>query len=143
TLDEILRGQGPFSAREATGIALDLCGAVSAIHSAGLVHRDLKAQNVMREQGGRLVVMDMGTSVDVTREEAGVRSLAGTPLYMAPELFEQGAPSVASDIYAIGVLLYRLVTAAFQIEAQPIGDVRRAHAGGGLRPLANCGRRCR
>ncbi len=135
TLDEILRGQGPFSASEATGIALDLCGAVSAIHAAGLVHRDLKAQNVMREQGGRLVVMDMGTSVDVTREEAGVRSLAGTPLYMAPELFDHGAPSVASDIYAIGVLLYRLVTAAFPIEAQTIGDVRRAHADGALRPL--------
>jgi hypothetical protein len=135
TLDDILQTQGPFSAREATGIAVDLCGAVSAIHAAGLAHRDLKAQNVMREHGGRLVVMDMGTSVDVTRDDAGVQSLAGTPLYMAPELFDGAAPSVATDIYAIGVLLYRLVTSTFPIDARTIGDVRRAHANAGLRPL--------
>ena len=116
TLDAIVREQGPFSAREAIVIAVDICGAVAAIHGAGLIHRDLKAQNVMREPGGRLVVMDVGASVtiDIDDDDAASTSLAGTPLYMAPELFDRARPSVTSDVYAMGVMLYRLVTAEFR-----------------------------
>src|SRR5688572_8676967 len=54
TLADIVRERGPMSAREVAGIVLDLCSALSAIHTAGLVHRDVKAQNVMREVGGRI-----------------------------------------------------------------------------------------
>jgi protein kinase-like protein len=135
TLDAIVRDQGPFSAKEAVIIALDICGAVAAIHRAGLVHRDIKAQNVMREYGGRHVLMDLGASVDASRDDVHVTSLAGTPLYMAPELFEGAPASISSDIYAMGVLLYRLVTADFPVHADTLGDVRRAHLAGGLRPL--------
>ena len=77
TLDAILREQGPFSAREAIVIAVDICGAVAAIHSAGLIHRDLKAQNVMREPGGRLVVMDVGASITLTTMTPDRRRLPG------------------------------------------------------------------
>jgi hypothetical protein len=135
TLEAIIRDQGPFSAREAIAIGLDVCGAVAAIHAAGLVHRDIKAQNVMREPGGRLVLMDLGASVDVSRDDVRVVGLAGTPLYMAPELFEGAHGTVASDIYAVGVLLYRLVTSEFPVQAQTIGDVRQAHRTGALRSL--------
>lgn len=135
TLDDILAAQGPFSAREAIGIGVEICGAVAAIHTAGLVHRDIKAQNIMREPGGRLVLMDMGASLDLSHDDASIRSFAGTPLYMAPELFEGAAASTASDVYAIGVLLYRLVTGAFPVEAQTIGDIRRAYVEDALRPL--------
>src|SRR6186997_2622408 len=58
TLEQVLHDHGPLSAREATVIGLDLCRALAAVHRAGLVHRDLKAQNVMRESGGRIVLMD-------------------------------------------------------------------------------------
>jgi tRNA A-37 threonylcarbamoyl transferase component Bud32 len=135
TLEAIIRDQGPFSAREAIAIGLDVCSAVAAIHAASLVHRDIKAQNVMREPGGRLVLMDLGASVDVTRDDVRVVGLAGTPLYMAPELFEGAHATVASDIYAVGVLLYRLVTSEFPVHAQTIGDVRQAHRTGALRSL--------
>jgi hypothetical protein len=135
TLDAILRDQGPFSVRETVGMAVDICGALAAIHRAGLIHRDIKAQNVMREPGGRLVLMDLGTSLDVTHDDEGVRTLAGTPLYMAPELFDGAKADVRSDIYAMGVLMYRLVTAEFPVQALTIGDVRRAHATAALRPL--------
>ena len=136
TLDTIVRDQGPFSAREAVAIFHDICGAVAAIHRAGLIHRDIKAQNVMREFGGRHVLIDLGASVDITRDAAAVTTLAGTPLYMAPELFE-GQPANVSSGYvtAIGVLFYRLVTADFPLRAETIGDVRRAHAAGAVRPL--------
>src|SRR5262249_52323335 len=71
----------------------------------------------------------------ITNNALPVRSLMGTPLYMAPELFDGASPGVASDVYAIGVLLYRLVTAQFPAQAQTIGDVRRAHLATQLRPI--------
>lgn len=135
TLDAILKDVGPLSEREACGVGIDVCGAVAAIHAAGLIHRDIKAQNVMRERGGRLVLMDVGASIALSESTAPAVSFTGTPLYMSPELFDGTGPSVASDVYAIGVLLYRLVTAEFPIEGQTLGDVRRAHAESRRRPL--------
>ncbi|MCC7178903.1 MAG: serine/threonine protein kinase [Acidobacteria bacterium] len=135
TLDEILAAQGPFSAEEAAALGIAVCSAVTAIHAAGLVHRDIKAQNVMREVGGRIVLLDLGTSVDMARGDTPVGSLAGTPLYMAPELYDGASPNVTSDVYALGVLLYRLVTHAYPIEGRTVGDVRAAHREGTLRPV--------
>ena len=60
TLSQLLATRGPFGAREAALIGIDLCRALAAIHAAGLVHRDVKAQNVMREEGGRIVLIDLG-----------------------------------------------------------------------------------
>jgi serine/threonine-protein kinase len=135
TLDATFSALGPLSEREAIGVAIDVCSAVAAIHAAGLIHRDIKAQNVMRERGGRLVLMDLGASIAVSDLAAASASVTGTPLYMAPELFEGAGPSVSSDIYAIGVLLYRLVSMEFPIEGRTLGDVRRAHAETRRRPL--------
>ena len=61
TLEQALLKQGRFSAREAALIGIDLCRALAAIHAAGLIHRDVTPQNVMREDGGRIVLMDLGT----------------------------------------------------------------------------------
>jgi serine/threonine-protein kinase len=135
SLDAMIREHGAFSEREATAMAIDICAAVAAVHRAGLIHRDIKAQNVMREQGGRLVVMDLGASIPTAESEAEVSALAGTPLYFAPELFQNARASKASDVYALGVLMYRMVTGAFPIEAQTVGDVRRAHAASSLKPM--------
>ena len=112
TLEQWLAEHGPFSAREAGSIGLDLCRALSAIHASHLVHRDVKTENVMREQGGRYVLMDFGS---VAEQSTGAPvqaggAIAGTPLYMAPEILEGRAPTTAADIYSLGVLLYRLVT---------------------------------
>ncbi len=60
TLHQIVEQQGPLGAREATGVGTDLCRALSAVHGAGLLHRDVTARNVMREDGGRVVLMDFG-----------------------------------------------------------------------------------
>jgi serine/threonine-protein kinase len=93
TLEAVLRDHGPFGAQEAALIGLDVCRALSAVHKASLIHRDVKAQNVMREAGGRIVLMDFGTG----REELEGRraELAGTPLYIAPEIFAS-APATAA-----------------------------------------------
>ena len=65
TLEELLLTHGPFSAREAALIGLDLCRALAAVHRAELIHGDVKAHNVMREAGGRTVLMDFGTGKDL------------------------------------------------------------------------------
>lgn len=109
TLATVLREQGKFGAREAASVGLDVTKALSAVHRAGLLHRDIKAENVMREEGGRILLMDFGLS------SGGKQQIfvAGTPNYMAPELFRGGQNTIATDIYALGVLLYYLVAGEY------------------------------
>ncbi len=112
TLAELEKVQGPFNAREAAFIGIELCRAVSAVHAAGLLHRDIKTGNVMREEGGRILLMDFG----LTHESGGGR-FGGTIAYMAPELLAGGEPSTRSDLYALGVLLFHLVTGKFPLDS--------------------------
>ena len=96
TLSALLGMQGPFGYREAVLIGLDVTRALSAVHRSGLLHRDIKAENVMREEGGHILLMDFGLSTLPHRQE----DIAGTPNYMAPELWEGKTATVASDIYS-------------------------------------------
>jgi eukaryotic-like serine/threonine-protein kinase len=133
TLEQQLLGGGPLSAREAAAIGVDLCRALAAIHGAGLIHRDVKAQNVMREDGGRIVLMDLGTGRDAGAHlTRGVPELAGTPLYLAPEIFTGSPASPRTDIYSLGVLLYHLVTGSFPVKAGSIDELQARHAGGSV-----------
>jgi serine/threonine protein kinase len=127
TLDAVVRTHGVLNAREAVGIAEDLCQALSAVHRAGFIHRDIKAKNVMREREGRIVLMDFGTGRSVDRPEIQ-GDVAGTPLYMAPEVLAGEPASVCSDVYSLGVLIYHLVTAAYPVEARSLDEIRDAHA---------------
>jgi hypothetical protein len=126
TLADIVRGQGRLSAAEAVLIGEDLCRALSAVHRAGFIHRDIKAKNVMRDDNGRIVLMDFGTGR--SSEALNKSDRAGTPLYMAPEVIEDGEQSVRSDVYSLGVLLYYLVTAEYPVNARSIDELRAAHA---------------
>jgi len=128
-LDEVVSATGPMSAKEATNIGLELAGALAAVHHAGLIHRDVKAQNVMRADGGRIVLMDLGASLSETplTGEAMPHGAVGTPTYMAPELFEFKPATRETDIYSLGVLLYFLVTGQFPVQAPSIEALRTAH----------------
>jgi len=133
TLEQLLERQGLFGAREAALIGQDLCRALASVHASGLVHRDVKAQNVMREEGGRVLLMDFGTGMEVRDDEPGtgaVTPAAGTPLYLAPEVLDGKEATAASDIYSLGVLLYHLVTASYPVSARSLADLRQAHRSG-------------
>src|SRR5262249_19921060 len=131
TLEQHLVASGPFSAREAAAIGIDLCRALAAIHAAGLIHRDVKAQNVMRADGGRLGLIGLGTRRDLSHTVGrGTLELAGTPLYLAPEIFVGSSASSRTDLYSLGVLLYHLVTGSFPVRAATVEDMQRAHASG-------------
>ena len=126
TLADVVRSQGKLSAADAVKIGQDLCDALSAVHRAGFIHRDVKAKNVMRDDTGRIVLMDFGTGRAAEAQSTNDR--AGTPLYMAPEVLEGEHASVRSDVYSLGVLLYYLVTAEYPVNAQSIEELRETHA---------------
>lgn len=128
-LESEVEARGPFSIRETALIAVDVCQALGALHEAGIVHRDVKAQNVLREPGGRVVLVDLGIG---TAPAAGLAAstLSGTPLYMAPELL-RGMPSgVSTDLYSLGILLFYLVSGRFPVEAESVTELVVLHEQG-------------
>ena len=126
--------KGRLSAGEASSVGLELCRALAAVHRASIIHRDVKAQNVMRaHDGGGIILMDFGAGE--FQGNALATRPQGTPLYMAPELFESSAASVRTDIYAAGVLLFHLVTNAFPVNGGSMQELREAHARGERRRL--------
>jgi serine/threonine protein kinase len=127
TLSKKLRRDGPLPWKKALPIALDICEGLRLIHEKGIIHRDLKTANIMLcEQGDsvRVVLMDFGLARDFQpidgagentpsidqRNNTSHGMIAGTPGYMAPEQFEGKPVSPATDIYALGIVLYELVT---------------------------------
>ena len=126
TLKQWIDAHGRMSSREAAIVGIDICRALAAVHGAGLVHRDVKAQNVMREAGGRTVLMDFGTGAESGR----AARLAGTPLYIAPELFADAPATPRTDIYSAGVLLFYLVSGSFPVSGVTLSDIKTAHASG-------------
>jgi eukaryotic-like serine/threonine-protein kinase len=126
TLTALLALNGPMGARETAHIGIDLAKAVGAVHAAGLLHRDIKTSNVMREEGGRILLMDFGLTHDIE----GEHDWSGTPPYMAPELLSGSHPSVATDIYALGVLFFHLLTGKYPYGETTWDSVKQAIASG-------------
>jgi hypothetical protein len=133
TLAAIVDG-GRMSGGEAMNVGREICDALTAVHHAKLIHRDIKAQNVMRTaDGGRIILMDFGAGEFVGDPKAG--RIQGTPLYLAPEIFAGVMPNEQTDIYAVGVLLYFLVTGAFPVQGSSIADLEAAHRRGDRKRL--------
>jgi serine/threonine protein phosphatase PrpC len=113
TLEQRLLRRPRLNLAEGIGIALKLAKAVAALHRAGIIHRDIKPDNVMLETGGGLRLIDLGVVRLPRMEDFPATDIPGTPSYMAPELFAGEAGSEASDQYAFGVTLYRAFTVKY------------------------------
>ncbi len=136
TLTEHVARQGRLGPCEALLIGRDLCRALSAVHGAGMVHGDLKARNVMRENGGRIVLMDFGACrIAAANGPCRTDTVTGTPLYLAPELFTGSTPTVASDVYSLGVLLFHLVSGTYPVQGASYADLERHHQEGTRKSL--------
>jgi eukaryotic-like serine/threonine-protein kinase len=118
--------QGPLPWSEAEPIAIELCQGLEALHTMGLVHRDFKPANAMLARRGNVtqaVVMDLGLAQRPKESLRGRSKLTltggtvGTPGYMAPEQFEGARISAATDIYALGLVLYEMTTGKRPFEA--------------------------
>ncbi|WP_240360643.1 serine/threonine-protein kinase [Pyxidicoccus caerfyrddinensis] len=110
-LQALLERERALAPARAARIVLALCEGLAAAHAAGVVHRDLKPANVLVESGGRVVLTDFGIARAVAGEAAShTQGLVGTPLYMAPEQLESGEVDARADLYAVGLVLYQLLT---------------------------------
>lgn len=137
TLDELTQAHG-FSAEDAAQAGIALSRALAAVHQIGVLHGDIKAQNVVRSSSsdspGRLVLIDFGAGRDLADRPTAGSDTIGTPVYMAPEVIDGAGRSTASDIYSLGILLFYLVARQFPIYATTKAAFRAAHANGsGLR----------
>lgn len=126
TLSQIVRDSGPLGPEQAARIGIDLGHALAAVHGSGLLHRDVKAQNVIREEGGRIVLMDFGAGLATDAAPA----LAGTPLYLAPEVLGGDPATRQSDIYSAGVLLHYLLTGGYPVAGSSLEEIREAQRHG-------------
>jgi len=111
-LHHLLRG-GKLSIERAEKIGQQLCEALDAAHSEGVVHRDLKPQNVLMGAGDHVYVSDFGLAKSLESSAAGMTRTGqylGTPRYMAPEQVETGQVDKRTDLYALGLILFEMVT---------------------------------
>jgi serine/threonine protein kinase len=128
SLADRLTGGGPYSYAEALPIVTEIAEGLHAAHDAGIVHRDLKPGNVMLvrpspetgQPASRAVITDFGLALSdeqtrLTRSD----ELVGTPDYMAPEQAEPGALTAAADIYALGLIMYEMLTARRPFDKGP------------------------
>jgi serine/threonine protein kinase/DNA-binding SARP family transcriptional activator/WD40 repeat protein len=116
---KMLHEHRPESQGEKLAIILEICEALEHAHAQGIVHRDIKPENVMIAADGMARLMDFGLAsrkVDVPGASEG--GTAGTLYYMAPELLRGETPSPQSDLYALGVLIYELLTGKLPFEGE-------------------------
>lgn len=110
TLKDLVRRRGRLAPGEAVGITLELLSAVQFAHEHHVVHRDIKSQNIMLSEAGRVKVTDFGIARagDSSMTEAG--SVLGTAQYLAPEQAKGQMADERSDLYSVGVVLYEMLT---------------------------------
>ena len=117
-LRAIMREKETCSPAEAVEIMRQVCEALDAAHSVGVIHRDLKPQNIMREEGGRILVMDFGLARTVDGDGmTQTGAIVGTMEYMSPEQALGKELDQRSDIYAAGLILYELLTGKMPFNA--------------------------
>jgi serine/threonine protein kinase/tetratricopeptide (TPR) repeat protein len=120
-LSKILSDKGKFSVSDGCEIVRQICSGLEAAHSEGVVHRDLKPQNIMLDAQGRVFLMDFGLArsmelVGMTRTGA----LIGTPTYMSPEQARGEKADVRTDVFALGVIFYELLTGKRPYKDEPM-----------------------
>src|SRR3954470_12133727 len=108
-LASLLRRVGRLPSEKVVDIAMQLCAGIAAAHAEGVLHRDLKPANILIDDDGCVRITDFGIAIPTT--DAGRHMLTGTPCYMAPEQRATGLElSERTDIYALGLILYELLT---------------------------------
>jgi serine/threonine protein kinase/Flp pilus assembly protein TadD len=122
-LKSSIRRMGPLGAGKTIFIAKQVCEGLSEAHRLGVVHRDLKPQNIMIDKDGNARIMDFGIARSIAGKGiTGAGVMIGTPEYMSPEQAEVKEVDQRSDIYSLGVILYEMVTGRVPFEGEtPLG----------------------
>ncbi|HVN88919.1 MAG TPA: serine/threonine-protein kinase [Candidatus Binataceae bacterium] len=128
SLRAIMRDNRPMSVEMALGFARQICEAIAYMHSQGVVHRDLKPENILVADG-RIKIMDFGIALDESARRltwSGLSSTIGTPDYMAPEQVNGRRGDVRTDIYAVGTILYEMLTGELPYSGENVYNVMKA-----------------
>ncbi|AFZ66641.1 serine/threonine-protein kinase [Deinococcus peraridilitoris] len=123
---------GKLTTSESLGILADLAGALTYLHAQGVVHQDVKSQNVYLDSG-RAALGDFGSAYFTTQ---GGKT-AGSPFYMAPEIYRAEGSSPASDVYSLGILAYEMLTHERPFRGSTYEQLMAAHLASYPRPLVN------
>jgi predicted Ser/Thr protein kinase len=127
-LASLLRRIGRLSKEKSLDIIAQLVAGLAAAHHLGVLHRDLKPANIMVDGHGRVRIMDFGLA-GFARELRDSKELAGTVTYMAPEQLAGKGVTTRSDVYALGLVMYEILTGRRAFEWGSVDELRRAHAG--------------
>jgi len=128
-LKNLIRQRGRFSINEGIPLMIQACAGIGYAHRAGLVHCDIKPHNMIVSQDGRLKVTDFGIARALATITPGERTdvVWGSPLYFAPEQAQGEAPSPASDVYSLGVVLYEVLSGTPPFTASTPDELARLH----------------
>ncbi|MDQ1576939.1 MAG: eukaryotic-like serine/threonine-protein kinase [Microbacteriaceae bacterium] len=110
TLRDLLKDYGKLTPEQTIDIMEAVLGGLAAAHKAGIVHRDLKPENVLLADDGRIKIGDFGLARAASANTATGQALLGTIAYLSPELVTRGIADARSDIYALGIMLYEMLT---------------------------------
>jgi len=110
SLRQILNRFGALNTRTCVTVALQICAGLQEAHLQNVIHRDLKPENVMLDRNGQIKLMDFGIACSPQASSQMNAKILGTPAYMAPEQAEGKPASSRSDVYALGLILYEMLT---------------------------------
>ena len=119
TLEQRLLRKPMLNLTEGVWVGVSLAKGVAALHRAGIIHRDIKPENVILLKNNELKLLDLGVARVPNMPDLSPDAIPGTASYMAPEMFAGGTGSEQSDLYALGVTLYRM----FSGGAYPYGEI--------------------
>ncbi len=129
SLRELMRNERPMATAKALGYAIQICEALVYMHGEKVVHRDLKPENMLVTGDGTVKIMDFGIALDESARRltwSGLSSTIGTPDYMAPEQVSGRRGDARTDIYALGVILYEMLTGNLPFSGPNVYNVMRA-----------------
>lgn len=128
TLRELLQDFGALTAAQTVDIVKAVLNGLDAAHSAGIVHRDLKPENVLLADDGRIKIADFGLARASTHNTATSQALLGTIAYLSPELIARGVSDVRSDIYALGIMMFEMLTGQQPYQGDQAVTIAYQHA---------------
>lgn len=127
-LHELIQASGRLPIDTAVAMIRQLCQALKAAHQKGIVHQDLKPSNIMIDSGGRIYIMDFGLARSIYgMESLRAGTIAGTPQYMSPEQVKGEKVDQRADIYALGSVIYEILTGRPVFEAKSRDEIMRRH----------------
>ena len=136
-LSAILQKERPLPVEKALGMARQICGALAYMHANGVIHRDIKPENVLVTSSGELKIIDFGIATAQAARRltwAGLAYALGTPDYMAPEQIRGRRGDARTDVYALGTMLYEMLTGRLPYASSTGVAVLRAKQRGPARP---------